>query len=63
MLSRFDIVYVPRSTIGNLDVFAQPVLRPADRALAWPSLLGWELFNLDRVFVTRIVTGVKRRLD
>ena len=29
-LSRFDIVYVPRSSVGNLSVFLQAVLR-ADR--------------------------------
>ena len=50
VLSRFDIVYVPRSSIGNLNVFArqffgdlQPIMNTA--------LLGWELFNLDRIFV------------
>ena len=50
-LSRFDIVYVPRSTIGNVGVFV-------DQFFAHPSavgsvgLLGWELFNLDRVFAS-----------
>ncbi len=50
VLSRFDIVYVPRSSIGNLNVFTkqffaefQPVVTTA--------LLGWELFHLDRVFL------------
>jgi polysaccharide export outer membrane protein len=49
-LSRFDIVYVPRSTIGNVDVFVDQfftrMINPAGSA----GLLGWELFNLDRVF-------------
>ena len=48
-LSRFDIVYVPRSTIGNLDVFVdQFFLRMSP--VGNTALLGWELFNLDRVF-------------
>jgi len=48
-LTRFDIVYVPRSTIGNLDVFVDQFFTriiPVGSA----ALLGWELFNLDRVF-------------
>jgi polysaccharide export outer membrane protein len=48
-LSRFDIVYVPRSTIGNVDVFVDQFF---NRILPVGStaMLGWELFNLDRVF-------------
>jgi protein involved in polysaccharide export with SLBB domain len=48
-LSRFDIVYVPRSTIGNVDVFVDQFF---SRILPVGStaFLGWELFNLDRVF-------------
>jgi polysaccharide export outer membrane protein len=52
VLSRFDIVFVPRSSIGNLEVFSRQLFG----ALAPPlqaSLAGWELFNLDRVFVVR----------
>lgn len=54
VVGRFDIIYVPRSTIGNLDVFAQQFLAPAGSLLTG-SLTGWELFNLDRVFVTRVI--------
>lgn len=55
-LSRFDIVYVPRSAIGNLDVFVDQFftrLIPVQTA----ALVGWELFNLDKVFRT-VSTGV-----
>lgn len=48
-LSRFDIVYVPRNTIGNVSVFAQQLFAPFSSALS-TSLVGWELFNLDRVY-------------
>jgi len=54
VVGRFDIIYVPRSTIGNVDVFAQQFLGPAQQAFS-TALIGWELFNLDRVFVTRVV--------
>jgi protein involved in polysaccharide export with SLBB domain len=48
-LSRFDIVYVPRSAIGNLNVFTRQFF--AEQATTLNTLLlGWELFNLDRVF-------------
>lgn len=55
-LSRYDIVYVPRSAIGNLDVFVDQFftkLIPVQTA----TLIGWELFNLDRVF-QKVTTGV-----
>ncbi len=51
-LSRFDIVYVPRTSIGNLDVFVQQFFGGPSVALN-ASLMGWELFNLDKVFVFR----------
>ncbi len=54
VVGRFDIVFVPRSTIGNLNVFTQQFLAPAGNLLS-SSLVGWELFNLDRVFVTRVI--------
>ena len=54
-VSRFDIVYVPRSTIGNIDVFCRQFFGETAQVLSF-SLLGWELFNLDRVFVTRVVS-------
>lgn len=50
-LSRFDIVYVPRSTIGNLDVFVDQFFGRIGPAGA-TALLGWELFNLDKVFAS-----------
>jgi hypothetical protein len=49
-LSRFDIVYVPRSSIGNLNVFTRQFFTEQLGALNFV-LVGWELFNLDRVFV------------
>jgi protein involved in polysaccharide export with SLBB domain len=48
-LSRFDIVYVPRSTIGNVDVFVDQFFARTIPVGA-TAFLGWELFNLDRVF-------------
>lgn len=53
MLSRFDIVYVPRSAIGNFDVFARQFFGEPTQILQF-GLIGWELFNIDRVFVTRV---------
>ena len=54
VVGRFDIVFVPRSAIGNLAVFSTQFLAPAGNLLS-SSLIGWELFNLDRVFVTRVI--------
>ena len=54
VVGRFDIIFVPRSTIGNINVFTQQFLAPVGSMLS-SSLVGWELFNLDRVFVTRVV--------
>ena len=54
VVGRFDIVFVPRSTIGNLNVFSNQFLAPAGNLLS-SALIGWELFNLDRVFVTRVI--------
>ncbi len=49
-VGRFDIIYVPRNSIGNLDVFTRTLfVGPEVAVLA--SLQGWQLFNLDRVFV------------
>ena len=52
-LDRFDIVYVPRSTIGNIDVFARQFFGEPTQILQ-AGLTGWQLFNIDRVFVTRV---------
>jgi protein involved in polysaccharide export with SLBB domain len=51
-LSRFDIVYVPRSTIGNINVFSRQFFGEQLQVMNF-ALVGWELFNLDRVFVVR----------
>jgi protein involved in polysaccharide export with SLBB domain len=48
-LSRFDIVYVPRSTIGNVDVFVEQFFART-LPIGSTAFLGWELFNFDRVF-------------
>ena len=48
-LSRFDIVYVPRNTVGNIGVFTQQLFGPFSSVLS-SSLVGWELFHLDRVY-------------
>jgi polysaccharide export outer membrane protein len=54
-LSRFDIVYVPKSAIGNLNTFTRQFF--AEQAMVLNTfLIGWELFNLDRVF---FVPGVQ----
>lgn len=48
-LSRFDIVFVPRSTIGNVEVFSRQVFGSAMLGME-TALRGWELFNLERVY-------------
>ncbi len=48
-LQRFDIVYVPRNSIGNIGNFIQQTVGPTGSVLS-ASLVGWELFHLDRVF-------------
>lgn len=53
-VAKFDIVFVPRSSIGNLSTFVTQFFGPATQVLS-AAFLGWELFNLDRVFVTRVV--------
>lgn len=55
-VGRFDIVYVPRNSIGNLAVFVQQLFGGTQAALS-SSLVGWELFNLDRVFVSAHVVN------
>lgn len=51
-LGRFDIVFVPRSTIGNINLFVRQFLGDNAAALNF-ALTGWELFNIDRVYVVR----------
>jgi protein involved in polysaccharide export with SLBB domain len=50
VLSRFDIVYVPRSSLGNLQVFTTQLFSGTG-PLITTGIQGWELFHLDRVFV------------
>jgi polysaccharide export outer membrane protein len=52
-LGRFDIVYVPRSGIGNLNQFTKKFFTDNMGMLQF-GFLGWELFNLDRVFVVGV---------
>jgi polysaccharide export outer membrane protein len=54
LVSRFDIVYVPRSTIGNVSLFLNQFFLPANAA-GQTAFVGWELLNLDRVFQTRVI--------
>lgn len=55
-LSRFDIVFVPRSSIGNINVFSRQFFAE-NLTILQSAYLGWELFNLDRIFV--ITTGTR----
>lgn len=55
-LSRFDIVYVPRSTIGNINVFTRQFFTENLGALQF-ALTGWELFNLERVYPGRLINA------
>jgi polysaccharide export outer membrane protein len=48
-LERFDIVYVPRNTVGNIGVFVTQLFGSLNAPLT-TALLGWELFHLERVF-------------
>ena len=53
-ISRFDIVYVPRSSIGNLALFMHELFEGTQLGTS-SAMLGWELFNLDRVWTTRVI--------
>ena len=55
-LSRFDIVYVPRSSIGNLNVFATQFFGNQQSILNF-ALSGWQLFNLEKVYPYRTVVS------
>lgn len=48
-LGRFDIVYVPRSRIGDINVFVRQFFTDNLGALQF-ALIGWELFHLDLVY-------------
>jgi polysaccharide export outer membrane protein len=53
-VGRFDIVYVPRSTIGNMSLFLSQLFNGLGPATT-TAYQGWELLNVDRVFGTRII--------
>jgi polysaccharide export outer membrane protein len=53
-VSRYDIVYVPRTSVGNLNVFLNQFFSGL-YLVSSTSLTGWELFNLDRVFLARAI--------
>ncbi len=48
-LRRFDIVYVPRTAIGNLNHFVQQFFGTIG-TLPQTYIWGWEAFNIERVF-------------
>ncbi|NOT34233.1 MAG: hypothetical protein HOP12_08705 [Candidatus Eisenbacteria bacterium] len=58
MLSRFDIVYVPRSSIGNINIFVKQFFGE-QAALLTTALTGWELFHIDRLYpnIVRVETS------
>lgn len=53
-VGRFDIVYVPRSTVGNVSVFLNQLFNGLG-PMTSTAFQGWELLNVDRVFGTRII--------
>jgi len=46
---RFDIVYVPKTTIGNINQFVTQFFGPM-RTVSEAYIYGWEAFHIDRVF-------------
>ena len=46
---RFDIVYVPRTTIGNLNQFVDQFFGNITK-VSQAYIFGWEAFNINRVF-------------
>ena len=49
-LSRFDIVYVPRGPIGNLEVYTRMFFGSIHQ-IATTGIAGWQLFNLEKVYI------------
>jgi protein involved in polysaccharide export with SLBB domain len=49
-LRPYDIVYVPRSTIGNVNVFSKQFFGEQGQMLS-AIFIGWQLFHLDRIFL------------
>lgn len=49
-LSRFDIVYVPRGPVGNLEYYTRSFFGSIHE-IATTAISGWELFNLDKVYL------------
>lgn len=54
-LSRFDIVYVPRGPVGNLEAYSRMVFG-SFYTIGTSTIVGWELFHLERVFPNNHVT-------
>jgi polysaccharide biosynthesis/export protein len=50
LVGRFDIIYVPRSTVANIDLFTRRLFAGTSMGLQ-TAIQGWELFNLDKVFI------------
>ena len=46
---RFDIIYVPRTTIGNVNQFVDQFFGSITK-VSQAYIFGWETFNIDRVF-------------
>jgi polysaccharide export outer membrane protein len=46
---RFDIVYVPRTAIGNINKFVRDFFGPI-RTVSEAYIFGWEAFHIERVF-------------
>ncbi len=46
---RFDIIYVPRTTIGNINQFVDQFFGSISK-VSQAYIFGWEAFNVDRVF-------------
>lgn len=54
MVGRFDIVYVPRSSVANVSQFLNQLFSGVLMANN-AAFVGWELFNLDAVFDARVI--------
>jgi hypothetical protein len=46
---RFDIVYVPKTTIGNVNQFVDQFFGSI-KTVSEAYIFGWEAFNIERVF-------------
>jgi len=48
-VGRYDIIYVPRSTVGNMNLFAHQFFEGGSTMIS-TAIQGWELFHLRRIF-------------